>query len=413
MRPMSEPLIEFKNVVKRFGDRTILDRLNLSIHEGETTTIIGKSGSGKNVTLKHIIGLLEPDEGEVLFGHRSMRKMNRHERKGMKRQFSYMFQNNALFDSLTVFDNIALPLLEKTRMHRDEVEKKVLAKIDQLELSEVIQKYPSQISGGMQKRVALARALITDPRIVLFDEPTTGLDPIRKNAVLGMVAHYQKRFGFTAVIVSHDIPDVFFISNRIAIIYDGSIIFQGSPFQLEQFEHPVIEEFIHSLKSLKDELTGLETRRSFERLYENEFGAVRSMEEFTVLMFSVENLESVEEHVGQIAGQRIIQSLALLIDKHLGVMGISARYSRHEILSVLPHTDRDRAESFLAALARDLKGQEALGFQDYPESSLEFSIHAGLAQGRPGTELSTLASQAKQNQAPLARLLWKEKDRMN
>jgi len=206
---MAAPLIQLKNVTKRFGDRTILDKVNISIHEGETTTIIGKSGVGKSVTLKHIIGLLEPDEGEILFGDRRLNQMSRRERKAIKRQFSYMFQNNALFDSMTVFENIALPLVEKSSFSKEEIERRVLLKIDQLELSEVIHKYPTQISGGMQKRVALARALIIQPKIVLFDEPTTGLDPIRKNAVLGMIAHYQKRFGFTAVVVSHDIPDIF------------------------------------------------------------------------------------------------------------------------------------------------------------------------------------------------------------
>jgi phospholipid/cholesterol/gamma-HCH transport system ATP-binding protein len=401
---MASPLIEFFNVSKRFGDRTILDKVNLSVQEGETTTIIGKSGVGKSVTLKHIIGLLEPDGGEIRFKGKNIKMMNRSERKAMKRQFSYMFQNNALFDSMTIFENIALPLTEKTTLSKKDVEQRVMQKTDLLELSEVVNKYPSQISGGMQKRVALARALITEPEIVLFDEPTTGLDPIRKNAVLGMIAHYQKRFGFTAIVVSHEIPDVFFISNRIAIIYDGRIIFQGSPFQLEQFDHPIIEEFINSLRSLKDELTGLETRDSFERQYKHEFSPVGAMEEFTVLLLSVENLESVERAVGRVSSQRIIQTLASLIDKHVGVMGISARYSRHEILSVLPHTDRKRAEVLLDEVAKEMAEMDVFKADSYPKSCQDFYVRAGLANGRPGTELSAIVELAKSQQTLLTGL---------
>jgi phospholipid/cholesterol/gamma-HCH transport system ATP-binding protein len=403
---MTTPLIEFVNVTKRFGQRTILDQINLSINEGQTTTIIGKSGVGKSVALKHIIGLLKPDAGEIRFSGRRLKDMSRDERRAMKRRFSYMFQNNALFDSMTVFENIALPLFEKAMFPKDEIEQRVRTKIELLDLSEVINKYPSQISGGMQKRVALARALITEPHIVLFDEPTTGLDPIRKNAVLGMIAHYQKQFGFTAVIVSHDIPDVFFISNRIAIIYEGKIIFQGSPFDLEQFDHPIIEEFINSLRSLKDELTGLETRRSFERQYRHEFGPLRSMEAFTVVLISVENLATVEEQLGPNAAQQIIQNLASLIDKHIGVMGISARYSPHEILSVLPSTDQERAQTLLERLSKELQGQEIFRHKDCP---MGFSIRAGLAQGGPGTELSHLVGQAKSRQIYLAELACTQK----
>ena len=402
---MATSLIEFRNVTKRFGERTVLDQVNLSINQGETTTIIGKSGVGKSVTLKHIIGLLEPDGGEIRFGNRPLKAMSRVERKAMKRQFSYMFQNNALFDSMTVFQNVALPLAEKKVCSKNEIDRRVLSKIEQLELSEVTHEYPSQISGGMQKRVALARALITEPKIVLFDEPTTGLDPIRKNAVLGMVAHYQKKLSFTAVVVSHEIPDVFFISNRIAIIYDGKIIFQGSPFELEQFDHPVIEEFISSLRSLKDELTGLETRRSFERQYENEFGPIRSMEEFAVILFSIENLEALENHIGHIAAQRIIQSLASVIEKHMGMMGISARYSRNEILSVLPHTDQERANMFLEELSRELQKQEMISLDDDPTNGSGFFLRAGLAQGKPGTELDALVANAKTQQTYHARLV--------
>ncbi len=400
---MTQPLIQLKGVSKTFGNRRILDAIDLSIYEGQTTTIIGKSGVGKSVTLKHIIGLLEQDAGEIYFRGKKLGHMNRREQREMKRQFSYMFQNNALFDSMTVYENIALPILENGLFGKTETERRVLSKIEQLELSEVTHKYPSQISGGMQKRVALARALVTEPRVVLFDEPTTGLDPIRKNGVLGMVAHYQRRFGFTAVIVSHDIPDIFFISNRIAILYDGKVIFQGSPFELEKFDHPLIEEFITSLRSLKDQLTGLETKGSFERQYQHEFSPMRSAEEFTVAFFSLDNLEDLDEHLGQASVDRIIQSLAAVIDKHIGMMGISSRYGRGEILSVLPRMDRERADALLVELETALEDEDVFDAPDNLNGCSPLCIRAGLAKGRPGAELSTLATQAKEEQVLLAK----------
>jgi phospholipid/cholesterol/gamma-HCH transport system ATP-binding protein len=230
-----QPIIEFKGVTKRFDTRTILDRVDFQIYEGEVTTLIGLSGTGKSVTLKHIIGLLKPDEGQVLYRGKPIDKMSKKEWNAYISKLSYMFQNNALFDSMTVFENVALPLRQTTRLGKKEIEEKALASIEQTELSEVAYKYPSELSGGMQKRAALARALVTDPSIVLFDEPTTGQDPIRKNAILGMVAEYQHRFGFTALLISHEIPDVYFISNRILALYDKKIVFQGTPDEFEEF----------------------------------------------------------------------------------------------------------------------------------------------------------------------------------
>lgn len=403
---MAAPLIQLKNVTKRFGDRIILDGFDISIYGGETTTIIGKSGVGKSVTLKHIIGLIEPDEGEIRFGGTSLKKISRRERQTIKSQFSYMFQNNALFDSMTIFDNISLPLVEKSTFSKNEIERRVRLMIDQLELNDVPHQYPSQLSGGMQKRVALARALVTQPKIVLFDEPTTGLDPIRKNAVLGMIAHYKKQFGFTAVIVSHDIPDIFFISDRIAVIYEGKVIFQGSPFELEKFDHPYTREFVNSLVSLKDELTGLETKRSFERQYEQEFGLLQSLEEFTVVLFSIENLVAVDDAANDIVTQQIMPSLASMIDTHLGGVGISSRYGRSQILTVLPHTDRKRVGTFMEELSIALQNKEISWRKDHPEAHIEFSIRAGVAYGKPGIELDTLVERTQAQQTSLVDVTW-------
>ena len=244
---MKEPFIQFKNVYKKFGDNQVLTGADLSLYKGEITTIIGKSGVGKSVLLKHIIGLIEQDSGSILFEGRPVSEMKKAERKILKRKCSYMFQGTALFDSLTVYENIALPLKETTSLSDKEINRRVRDKMNQLDLHGIDDKYPSQLSGGMKKRVALARALVTDPEIVLFDEPTTGLDPIRKKAVHDMISDYQQKFGFTGVVVSHDIPDIFHISQRVAMLDDGRILFEGSPAQLAQASDPAVKEFIQGL----------------------------------------------------------------------------------------------------------------------------------------------------------------------
>lgn len=272
---MKTPLIEFRNVTKSFGENTVLNEANLKIYENEITTIIGKSGTGKSVLLKHIIGLLAPEEGDIFFKGESVNEMSRKEWDKCRMQISYMFQNNALFDSMTVFENIALPLSQTTSLKINEIEKKVLSRIDQMELSDVVNKYPSELSGGMQKRVALARALITDPSIVLFDEPTTGQDPVRKNVILSMIARYRKQFGFTAVLISHDIPDIFYISDRILILWEGKLDFQGTFEELTKINHPMIREFKDSIADLSDELTGDISREMFRARYDLKSDAIK------------------------------------------------------------------------------------------------------------------------------------------
>jgi phospholipid/cholesterol/gamma-HCH transport system ATP-binding protein len=252
---MTEPLIQLKDIHKRFGDNAVLKGVNLSIYQGQVTAIIGKSGIGKSVLLKHIIGLIEPDAGEIIFDGQSIRRMPADQRRALKMKFSYMFQGNALFDSMTVYENVALPLKEKRRMPFPEIDTRVRDKLAQLDLTGIEDRYPSQLSGGMRKRVAMARVLITDPQIVLFDEPTTGLDPIRKNAAHAMISHYQKTFGFTGIMVSHEIPDVFYISQRIAMLEGGRIIFQGGPDEIQEHQDPVIRQFIKG--EIPDSLNGV------------------------------------------------------------------------------------------------------------------------------------------------------------
>lgn len=401
---MDAPLIEFKNVTKCFGERTVLDRVNLEVREGEVTTIIGKSGTGKSVLLKHMIGLLTPTDGEILFRGRPVAAMRRKELDELRSEFSYCFQNNALFDSLTVLENIALPLRQTTRMDKREIEDKALERIAQLELAEVAQKYPSELSGGMQKRVALARALITDPKIVLFDEPTTGQDPIRKNAIFSMIVHNQKRFGFTTIMISHDIPDVFFISDRILVLYDGQVIFQGPYEEFDQLQHPIIDEFVKSLEHFQDALTGLYSKKAFTRVYEHVASRKRPEENLTVAVFSVAYLDAVGENLGYTTAQEIVQSLASYVNKHFGAVGISNRSDRGRIVTILASTDRAAAERLMANLAGDLQG----GLIEIQEGvkrgqSYGLSILGGLADGKAGEDIDVIAARALSQQHEIAR----------
>lgn len=213
--------LKLRGLRKAFGEQVVLGGIDLDIPLGGHTTVIGKSGTGKSVLLKCISGLLAADAGTITAG----------DSEGAP-PCSYMFQQNALFDSMTVEENVALPLREKGKAKRAEIEKRVSDLLEQLDLTNARIKYPAELSGGMKKRVALARALITNPEIILFDEPTTGLDPQRKFSVFDMIRSYRKRFGFTVVMVSHDVPEVFEISDRIAWLDAGEIKFWGTPDEL-------------------------------------------------------------------------------------------------------------------------------------------------------------------------------------
>lgn len=409
---MATPLIEFKDVTKGFDHRVILDGVNLKIFEGEVTTIIGLSGAGKSVLLKHIIGLLKPDEGTILFRGKPIQAMKARARDAYFSQISYMFQHNALFDSMTVYDNIALPLKETTNLGRHEIDQRVMMRIEQTELTDVAFRYPSELSGGMQKRAALARALVTDPKIVLFDEPTTGQDPIRKNAILGMIAQHQRKFGFTAVLVSHEIPDVFFISNRILALYDRKIVFQGPPEELEEFDHPFKDEVIRSLEGLEEELTGLHSRRQFKLRYQSQLNRRDLRETYAVAVFTLENLEAIGELFGHEAAQEALRCMGVCIDKHFGAVGgFSTRHSANQFVSVLPYSDLTEAVTILEEFKKEF-GEEGIRSVEAaarkkatsPEC-LEVVVLAGLAEGQPMTEIDTVIESAKLQQREIARLL--------
>jgi phospholipid/cholesterol/gamma-HCH transport system ATP-binding protein len=403
------PIIEFKNVTKRFGKRTILDRVNLQIHEGQVTTIIGKSGEGKSVLLKHIIGLLRPEEGSVLYRGKPIENMKRREWNAYLGQISYMFQSNALFDSKTVYENVAMPLRKYTELSKRQVREKVMARIEQTELTEVAHKYPSELSGGMQKRTALARALVTDPKIVLFDELTTGQDPIRRNMILGMIAEYKKKFGFTAVLISHDIPDVFFISNRILALYRKKIVFQGTPEAFEDFDHPFYDEIVTSIENLQDELTGLHSRRQFKVRYQTDLARRNGNNHFAVVIFTLEDLDRIVDNLGHKAAQQGIRSMGDYINKHFGAVGgFSARRSINQFGTVLPFSDLEEAGRILEDFTTDFRENGLISIENAARqinpsvSCFEFSISAGLAGGDSDDELDSVMEFAQDNREPIA-----------
>jgi phospholipid/cholesterol/gamma-HCH transport system ATP-binding protein len=405
---MKAPLIEFVDVTKRFEDRTVLYKVNARIYENEITTVIGKSGTGKSVFLKHMIGLLKPDEGAVLFEGKPMDSMSRREWDAYRSRIAYLFQGNALLDSMTVYENVALPLRQTTRLGRSEIEKRVLRRMEDLELTREIHKYPAELSGGMQKRVALARALVTDPKIVLFDEPTTGQDPIRKNMILSMISHYRRRFGFTAVLVSHDIPDVFFISDRIVILWEGSIGFEGTYDELVTLKHPMIDEFLKSLEGFGDELTGLLSREAFKVQYGALPGKGTTAPAVSAALFQLET-DHLQEHAGHQAASEVLKTLGEFANAQFKpVGGFSARCGRNEILTVFPGTTREEAERLVEGFGRELQGRPLQAIEREARLATEenlcigFHISAGVTEVSLTDKIDEIVKKAQARQRILA-----------
>jgi phospholipid/cholesterol/gamma-HCH transport system ATP-binding protein len=243
-----ESALQFIDVTKSFsgdkGRHVVLNNVNFSVPRGKTTVIAGGSGQGKSVTLKLILGLMIPDSGQVLIDGLDVTLLRGSALRRVRTKFGVLFQGSALFDSLTVFENVALPLRERLRLNNDEIEKRVMATLDQLELVGHENKFPAQLSGGMKKRVGLARALQLDPEIVLFDEPTTGLDPVMTSEIYSLFSRTQARIGFTSIIVSHDIPRVFELADQIILLNNGEIDVFSSPDEIQHSTKPYIRDFV-------------------------------------------------------------------------------------------------------------------------------------------------------------------------
>jgi phospholipid/cholesterol/gamma-HCH transport system ATP-binding protein len=226
----------------------VLKGISLTIPRGTTYVVLGGSGSGKTVLLKHLIGLLKPDRGKVIVDGMEMSALTGKALTDARQRFGMVFQGAALFDSMTVYENVAFPLTEKRggpTARGDEVRARVVEKLKVVDLGEeVLERWPAELSGGMRKRVALARALVSDPQVVLYDEPTTGLDPITSDSVDGMIMNAKKRLGITSMVISHDIASAFRVADRLAVLYDGHLAAEGTPEEVRRSTDPFVQRFL-------------------------------------------------------------------------------------------------------------------------------------------------------------------------
>jgi phospholipid/cholesterol/gamma-HCH transport system ATP-binding protein len=243
-------MIEFRNVWKSFrgGRDQILKGIDIDFEAGKLTYILGPSGAGKSVTLKHILGLLHPDKGTVKVLGKDLSKLSRDELKQHRLNFGMLFQNSALFDDMTIFENVAFPLWEHTDLDDDQVQKKVSDTLTILGMPSGHDKYPNELSGGMKKRVGLARAIIREPKILLYDEPTTGLDPVTRNTVDDLIETLKTRLKLTSLVISHDIPSALRLADQIVFLYQGQFIFVGPPSEFVKSEHEAIQSFLEAEK---------------------------------------------------------------------------------------------------------------------------------------------------------------------
>jgi phospholipid/cholesterol/gamma-HCH transport system ATP-binding protein len=241
---MTEPAIDVRDVWKTFGGNQVLRGVSLQMFPGTTTVVLGASGSGKTVLMKHIMGLFKPDHGEVIVDGENISAMDRQELARFRTRMGMVFQNSALFDSLSVGENVAFPLREHTDLPDEQIRKKVRDTLAVVELFGVEDKYPAELSGGMRKRVGLARAIVREPKIVLYDEPTTGLDPLTTESVDDMIIGAREKLNVTSVVISHDIGSAFHIGDHIAMLHNGKIVEEGPPEKLRHTTEPHTQHFL-------------------------------------------------------------------------------------------------------------------------------------------------------------------------
>ena len=237
-------MIEIKNVRRAFDGHQVLDGVNLTINTGETTVIIGRSGCGKSVLLKHIIGLLRPDSGRIIIDDKDVTKMDEKELGTLRMKFGMLFQGAALFDSLTILENVAFGMIEHTNSNRDAINKRVKECLSLVGLKGIESKKPAELSGGMRKRVGLARAICLRPQIMLYDEPTTGIDPIMGDAINDLIVELHNKLKVTAIAVTHDMTSAYKIADRMAMLYNGKIITVGTPDEIKSTKDPIVKQFI-------------------------------------------------------------------------------------------------------------------------------------------------------------------------
>lgn len=239
------PIISVRGLQKSFGANHVLRGIDLDIEEGSVTVVIGPSGCGKSVLVKHLIGLLRPDAGSIVVDGEEITNLSEREMTRVRKKFGMLFQHSALFDSMTVLENVVFPLQEHTRLSWKEMRRLALARLEQLGLVGVEDLYPADLSGGMRKRVALARATILNPKIVIYDEPMTGLDPIMCENVEEMIMTAKRQLGITSVIISHDMASTFRMADKIAMLHEGRIVVEGPPKAVAMSRNPVVRRFIY------------------------------------------------------------------------------------------------------------------------------------------------------------------------
>lgn len=237
-------LIQLKNLQKAFARVVVLDGVTLSIAKGESIVIIGASGSGKSVMLKHIVGLLKPEAGEVWFDGQRIDELPERQVMRIRERFGFLFQMGALFDSLTVSDNVAFPLVEHTQLPPDQIQARVRQKLEMVGLPSIGHKMPGELSGGQRKRVALARAIALEPDVILYDEPTTGLDPIRSDVINELILKLKRELNITSIVVTHDMNSAFKVGDRIVMLHEGKIHFDGTPDQVRASDDQVVKRFV-------------------------------------------------------------------------------------------------------------------------------------------------------------------------
>lgn len=239
-----QPVIRIRDLWKSFQKQDVLTGLNLDIMGAETIVVLGRSGCGKSVLLKLITGLMTPDRGEILFKGEDITRFGREKLFEMRMHFGMLFQGSALFDSMTVGENVSLPLIKHTDLDGDTVSRIVSGKLDLVGLAGVTDKYPAELSGGMKKRVALARAVVMNPEVILYDEPTTGLDPIMAGVINELILSLQHGLDITSVVVTHDIESAYKVGDRIAMMHEGRIVYTGTPREVQNTDNQVVREFV-------------------------------------------------------------------------------------------------------------------------------------------------------------------------
>lgn len=244
--------IRLVDVHKAFSGHSVLNGVTLKFEKGKLTYILGSSGAGKSVLLKHVLGLLKPDKGQIWVGDQDITKLSHRQLAHIRIHFGMLFQNSALFDDMTVFENVAFPLLEHTRMSEDQIFQVVEKTLKILGMPDSWDKFPNQLSGGMRKRVGLARAIVREPSILLYDEPTTGLDPITRSTVDELIQNLKKELKLTSIVISHDISSALLLADRIAFIHQGKIIFYGTPQEFRKADYPLIQGFLNAERRIID-----------------------------------------------------------------------------------------------------------------------------------------------------------------